>query len=706
MIWTTACPDWAERIVARRSLVPCAPLFPAEAEAGLDVFRSLRVADVPGSPTMGEICREWILDYVGAVFGGYDPEAGRRLINEFLLLVSKKNSKSTLAAGIMLTALIRNWRNSAEFLILAPTIEIANNSFYPARDMVRQDEELSDLLHVQDHYRSITHRGTRATLKVVAADDETVGGKKATGVLVDELWLFGKRPNAENMLREATGGRASRPEGFTIFLSTQSDAQPAGVFKQALDDYRDIRDGKLADRKRLGVLYEFPPDMLKSEAYRDPANWYVTNPNLGASVDEEFLADQFNKAQRAGQSSFIGFAAKHLNIQIGMGLRGDGWPGAEYWDRQADPTLTWDELLRRCEVIIPGIDGGGLDDLFGFTALGREPGEIEITVTIRGEPQKIKVKRWLAWSHAWCHRGVLERRQSIATQLEEFAKAGELTIVDDQLGDLSAIVDLIKEVKERGLLGAVACDPAGLGEFVDAMAEIDVTEDNKLLIGVGQGYRMMNAIKTTERRLANGTLLHNGSGLMQWCVGNLKIEPTATAIRATKQNAGDAKIDPVMALFDAVDIMTTNPEAFGRSAYETRGLLILGGAVPANVTAIAPRGLAAIARELRASYGVLKVTSELERHLKRALPPEHEIVSEVRPVDRAVVEFLVRGPFLPPWGDPDTAPDIDLSLTSSFVDEGFRVMGQFLPNGEVTSATPQWEIGTWASESEFEANWP
>jgi len=48
---------------------------------------------------------------------------------------------------------------------------------------------------------------------------------------------------------------------------------------------------------------------------------------------------------------------------------------------------------------------------------------------------------------------------------------------------------------------------------------------------------------------------------MDWCVGNLKIEPTATAIRATKQNAGDAKIDPVMALFDAVTVMIRNPEA-------------------------------------------------------------------------------------------------------------------------------------------------
>jgi phage terminase large subunit-like protein len=75
------------------------------------------------------------------------------------------------------------------------------------------------------------------------------------------------------------------------------------------------------------------------------------------------------------------------------------------------------------------------------------------------------------------------------------------------------------------LLGAVAVDPAGLGEMVEALAEIDVTVENKLLVGAPQGFGMMNAIKTAERKLQNGTLRHAKSALMDWCVGNVKIEP-------------------------------------------------------------------------------------------------------------------------------------------------------------------------------------
>lgn len=87
---------------------------------------------------------------------------------------------------------------------------------------------------VQTHIRTITHRVTDTTLKVVAADPNTVSGIKSVGTLIDELWLFGKQCKAEDMLREAIGGLASRPEGFVVYTTTQSNEPPAGVFRQKL----------------------------------------------------------------------------------------------------------------------------------------------------------------------------------------------------------------------------------------------------------------------------------------------------------------------------------------------------------------------------------------------------------------------------------------------------------------------------------------
>lgn len=537
--------DWEQRILSGQSLLPCGPLFPAEADAAMAIFRDLRIVDAPGSPTIGEACRPWVLDFARVVFGSYDAETGRRLIRYYMLCVSKKNAKSTLAAAIVLTLLLRNWRLSAPLAIVAPTIEVAGNSFTPARDMIRADEELSDLLHVQDHLRTITHRNTGATLRIVAADSETVGGMKASVVLVDELWLFGKRAGAENMLREATGGLASRPEGLVMYLSTQSDTPPAGVFAQRLSEFRKIRDGKVSDPRSLGVLYEFPERMLKDGSFRDPANFRITNPNLGASVDEEFLLDEYGKAERDGEASFRGFAAKHLNVEIGIALRSDGWAGADYWERGVEKGLGFAEVLARSEVVTIGIDGGGLDDLLGLAVLGREK----------------TTKNWLLWTHAFISPEGEGRRKANETVYENFKSDGDLTRVNQLPDDLTAVIEIVRQVKDAGVLAIVGVDAIGMGGIVDGLAEIGVTQDAGLLQPVRQGIALMGAIKTVERKLADGSFKHGGSRLMAWCVGNLKVIPTPTAMRLARDESGLGKIDPAAAMFDAAELMGTNPAA-------------------------------------------------------------------------------------------------------------------------------------------------
>ncbi|MFP3564702.1 terminase large subunit [Paraburkholderia sp. SIMBA_030] len=542
MDWETSCVDWAERLKRGESIIP-PPIFPEQAEQALAVFKQLKIVDAPGSPTFGESCAQWVFDLVASIFGAYDEESGRRLITEWFICLPKKNSKSTIAAGIMMTSVIMNWRQSAEFSILAPTIEVANNSFAPSRDMVKHDEDLDDLLQVQTHIKTITHRSTGATLKVVAADSNTVGGKKSVGTLVDELWLFGKQADAENMLREAIGGLASRPEGFVIYLTTQSDDPPAGVFRQKLQYARDVRDGKIEDRRFVPVIFEHPPEMVARKEHLKVENLGMVNPNLGYSVDQEFLEREFKKAQQGGEASFRGFLAKHANVEIGLALRSDRWAGAEFWEAAAAvPKLTLDELIERSEIIDVGIDGGGLDDLLGLAVVGRE----KVT------------RRWLLWTHAWAHPSVFERRKEIEPVLRDFEKEGDLTVVGLIGDDVRDVADIVSTIHEAGLLDKVGADPAGIGGVLDALAEAGVPED--LVIGISQGWKMTGAIKTTERKLAEGVLVHGGQRMMAWCVGNARVVPVGNAVNITKQASGTAKIDPLMAAFDAITLMSLNPQ--------------------------------------------------------------------------------------------------------------------------------------------------
>ncbi|MGF6595188.1 terminase large subunit [Pseudomonas sp. 2835] len=549
MEWTTACIDWEERLISRRSIIP-PPIFPEEAERALQIFKELKVPDLPGKPRMADCCDEWVFDFVRAIFGGYDSETGKQLIREFGLLISKKNTKSTIAAGIMLTALILCWREEEEHLILAPTREVADNAFKPAAAMVRADEELSAMFHVQDHIRTITDRTTKNSLKVVAADTDTVSGKKAGKVLVDELWVFGKKAGAEAMFMEALGGQVSRNEGWVIYLTTQSDEPPAGVFKERLKYWRDVRDGIVEDLKTLGILYEFPACMVSDKDYLKPENFYITNPNLGLSVSAEWLEDQLKKRLATSDGSLQKFLAKHLNIEIGLNLRTDRWAGADYWESAAETGLELESLLERSEVVTVGIDGGGLDDLLGLTVLGREP------VT----------RRWLHWSHAWAHNIVFERRKDIASALRDFERAGDLSVVDRPGDDVQQVADIICDIRDRGLLPeklAIGVDAAGIGDIVDELTTQERGIVMEQIVAISQGWKLNGAIKMTERKVAGGELAHCGSALMNWCVGNARVVPQGNAITITKQASGSAKIDPLMSTFDAVSLMALNPEGAG-----------------------------------------------------------------------------------------------------------------------------------------------
>lgn len=544
--------------------MPVMPLDGAEAERAAAVFDRFRIPDVVGQPTLGEAAGDWFRDIVRAIFGSM--RDGRRMVHGAVVLVPKKNSKTTNSAGLMLTALVLNERPFARFGLFGPTQEVSDLAFTAVAGMVAADRHMAKLLHVQEHVKTITHRVTNASLKVTTFDPSVATGGKYSGWLLDELHLLGAVPYAARVIAQLRGARVAIPESFGVIITTQSDVQPSGIFKAELQRARGVRDGRKRSRGVVPLLYEFPEEIQtgKGQPWLAPDLWPLVNPNWGRSVNGPVLVSLYDEARDLDPTAVQIWASQHLNIEIGLGLHDDRWRGADHWEAAADRTLTLDELLRRCEVATIGIDGGGLDDLLGLAVIGREK----------------RTRRWLHWGMAWADTGVKEIRKEIAARLEDFEKEGDLEFVDiappvsdedtDREApvseDIAGVVGIVQKVHAAGLLpprDGIGLDPVGVAAIVDALVKADIPPDT--ICGVPQGYKLSGIISGVARKLKDRSFRHGGRAMMAWCVSNAKAEIKGSAVFITKQQAGTAKIDPLIALFNAADLMSKNPDAAGGS---------------------------------------------------------------------------------------------------------------------------------------------
>lgn len=543
-----SCRDWESRLAAGRSLVPDLPIDTPTADRAVAIFNKLRLADVHGTPTMGEAGGDWFRDIVRALFGSLDPVLKKRLIRELFLLVPKKNSKTTNGALLMLTALLMNARPNASLIMTAPVRDVAQLAFDAAAGAVELDDVLKRKLRVVEHRKMIIHRDTKAELAIMSFDPAALTGQKPVAVLIDELHVVAKMAHAPSAIRQLRGGMIPFPEAFLAFITTQSEEEPVGVMLSELTKARAIRDGRV-EGAMLPVLYEFPESVQSDiEAWKDSAIWPMVTPNVGRSITIDRLEEGLREAEITGEAELRAWASQHLNIQIGLSLKTDAWAGALFWSACATK-LTLDDLIRRSEVVVVGIDGGGLDDMLGLAVLGREA----------------DTGAWLLWTHAWIHPIVLERRKKEAERFRDFERQGDLTIVEKIGEDVDGIADVVERLEREGVLERIGADQAAIGAIVDAIVSRGIEVDR--IVGISQGWRMVGAIKTTERKLAEGALLHGGQPLMSWCVGNAKPEARGNSVLITKQGSGSAKIDPLMATYDAVTLLSLNPES-RRKTYE------------------------------------------------------------------------------------------------------------------------------------------
>jgi phage terminase large subunit-like protein len=560
-----ACPDWWEKLKAGRTPIADIPLNETRAAKCTAFFNRLRLPDQPGFPSMAEACGDWFRDLLVAFYASEDPETYVPWVWEALCMVPKKNGKSTYAAGFTLTGLWMEEAPNRQMLLVGPSQNISERCFDMAQGMVRIDPQLEKAFLVQDHLKRITRRKTGTVLEVKTFDTNIITGEIPVLTVIDEVHELGKKAKAARVMQQIRGGGITKQRGKLLMITTQSDEAPSGIWRTEIDKARRIRAGQAGPNPiMLPILYEFPPELQRSGDYwRNTRHWRYVNPNLGRVIDEQALVDDYENNGKVNRAAEQIWASQHLNIEIGVGLAA-GWAGAQYWDAAADPTLTLDELIARSHVAVMGIDGGGLDDLFAVAVIGvcRETGD------------------WLHWSRAWAHPDVLVDRAEIAPRLLGFREDGDLELLDDEdvSGDVNGVARIAARLLEAGLLpaeDAIGTDTTNIAAIRHALFGVGIEPDQ--LVMVGQDWRLSPAWWGLERKLKQRTFRHCGQPLMAWSVGNAKPEVKGSAMRITKEVAGKAKIDPMVATADAFMLALRDPVAAdgGASYLETDGLLIL-----------------------------------------------------------------------------------------------------------------------------------
>lgn len=257
------------------------------------------------------------------LYGWIRKDNGRRRFNRFFLEVAKKNGKSTLCAVLALFHLFNDKR------IGTPKVFTAANNESQARICVnmagRIIEQSPDLFeYVEDkevklmtygiHITEVIHREKDGFIRAFSKETEdrkskTSGGKHGENAslgLVDEFGMaadYGSSGSIETSM-------ASRREWLMAYLTTAGFNKEGPCYTELRDMGIKVLEGVLTIDNYLPIIYELDePEPLQDGTKQEltiqylidhPEVWGQCNPNLGVSVNPDFLKSQLERAQLKG----------------------------------------------------------------------------------------------------------------------------------------------------------------------------------------------------------------------------------------------------------------------------------------------------------------------------------------------------------------------------------------------------------------------
>lgn len=316
-----------------------------------------------GKPFILEV---WQKALVAATFGIVHKISGLRKYKEVLLVVARKNGKSTLAAGIGLYMQLADGEPGAEIYACATKKDQAKIIWLESKRMVKKSKSL--LRRVKPLVGELVADFNDSFFRPLGRDSDSLDGLNVHCALLDEIHAW----TDKNLYDVIVDGTTAREEPL-IFITTTAGTVRECVYDIKYDEAERVINGYddkngYRDDTLLPIIYELDSRL----EWVDDECHIKANPGLGTIKRVDQLNNKVNKA-KANPLLVKNLLCKDFNIRE---TSSEAWLTFE----QINNDKKFDVLSLKPRYGVGGADLSSTTDLTCATILFKVPNNEEIYI--------------------------------------------------------------------------------------------------------------------------------------------------------------------------------------------------------------------------------------------------------------------------------------------------------------------------------------
>lgn len=247
---------------------------------------------------------DWQLFILANVFGWKRKATRKRRYTYADVFVPRKNGKTTFAAVVALFLELLDGEAGAEVYAAAVDKEQAKICFEASKELIKGSifERM-----VKVYTSSITCPTNASYYKPLSKDTKNKDGLNPHGAICDERHAW-KTNEIYDVIKTGIGAR-SQPLVFSISTAGTDTSLP---YFTDIEVLKDVMRG-IKEKDNHFIMLYCPDD---DDAWDNPVTWRKVNPNMGVSLSESYMQNEYLDAKLKGGTTLAAFCTKNLNMWV------------------------------------------------------------------------------------------------------------------------------------------------------------------------------------------------------------------------------------------------------------------------------------------------------------------------------------------------------------------------------------------------------